>query len=130
MAVGASSGVLQRFLKGNEAETLKLLRKQASIHKLSARRYEPLTTSVTSGLVDEWNDIAAGASSYLKAPDYENAETRVLIGGDIQAPGDQVTPGVLEAVERYSGLAPPKSQRPSPAAALLWPNGSRIRTIL
>ena len=108
MAVGASSGVLQRFLKGNEAETLKLLRKQASIHKLSARRYEPLTTSVTSGLVDEWNDIAAGASSYLKAPDYENAETRVLIGGDIQAPGDQVTPGVLEAVERYSGLAPPE----------------------
>ena len=108
IAANASSQVLQRFLEGNEAETLKLLRKQAMIHKVSARRFDPLATSVTSGLVDEWNDLTSGANSYLKAPDYENAETRVLIGGDIQAPGDTVTPGVLEVVERYSGLAPPK----------------------
>ena len=108
VAASATSGVLQRFLKGNEAETLKLIRKQGTIHKVSARRFEPLATSVTSGLIDEWNDVTSGANSYLEAADYENAETHVLIGGDIQAPGDQVTPGVLEAVERYSGLAAPE----------------------
>ena len=107
-AASASSGVLQRYLEGNEAEALKLLRKQRTIHKESALRFEPLATAVSSGLVDKWNDITSGANSYLKAADYKNAETHVLAGGDLQALGEKVTPGVLEAVERYSGLAPPE----------------------
>jgi len=108
-AAKASSGVLQRRMSQEQAETLKLFRKHVSIHKESSQRFEPYAFSVSSGLVDGWNDVGpAGAKSFLQAEDYVDPESHILVGGDVQAPGAKVTPGVLEAVERYSSLPSPK----------------------
>jgi len=107
-AARASSGVLQRRMSREQAETLKLFRKHVSLHKESAQRFEPYAYSVSSGLVEEWNDVGpAGAKSFLQKEDYESPESRILVGGDVQAPGEEVTPGVMEAVERYSDLGSP-----------------------
>ncbi len=105
--VGKQSG-----LTAEEKEGQKLYRKHLSIHKLSAERYEPLAFSVSSGLLDGCNDVTpGGANSYLEKADYESAETFLLAGGSIQSPGEKVTPGVLGAVEQYSGYpAPPIPQ--------------------
>ena len=107
VAKNASSGVLQGYTDGREqAELLKLLRKRVTMHNLSVLRYEPLAMSVSNGLVKDW-DAVASRQSYLKPADYLQAKTHVLVGGDIQSPAEQVSPGTLEAVERYAGLAPP-----------------------
>ncbi len=101
----ASTQVLQRRMDRELVEKLKLFRKHTSLHKESAQRYEPLAFSVSSGLVEEWNDVGPnGAKSFLKAEDYRKAEMHILVGGDVQAPGERVSPGALEAVARYSGL--------------------------
>ncbi|MDA0204542.1 MAG: PSD1 and planctomycete cytochrome C domain-containing protein [Acidobacteria bacterium] len=108
-AARARTGELQRYLAGDEAETLKLVRKQLSMHEESVQRYDPLAFTVSSGLVDDWNDIGpGGAASYLKGVDYREIETHVLVGGDVQAPGDRVEPGALSAVEHYSGYPSPQ----------------------
>ncbi len=106
-AAEAASGILQRYMDKEQAELLKLLRKRVTMHKLSELRFEPLAMSVSNGLVSEW-DTVASRNSYMKKADYESAKTYVLVGGDVQAPSEEVSPGVLEAVERYSDLPPPK----------------------
>ena len=103
----ASSNILQRYMDQEQAETLKLFSKQRLFHEVSQQRYEPVSMTVSSGLQMEWNDLWAGASSYLKEKDYETAETRILVGGDLQSPDKTVSPGVLEAVARYSTLPAP-----------------------
>ncbi len=104
----ATTAVLQRRLTGEEAETLKLLRKHLAMHNESKNRFEPLAFTVTSGLHEEWNDVGPlGANSYLDKDDYINAETHVLPGGDVQGPTEKVEPGALTAVERYSGYPGP-----------------------
>ena len=105
-AAKASSGVLQRYMDKEQAELLKLLRKRVTMHKLSKLRFEPLAMTVSNGLVPEW-DVVAGRNSYMKGEEYDTARTFVLVGGDIQAPADEVAPGALEAVERYAGLRSP-----------------------
>ena len=108
-ARAATTGTLQRRLDQEQAELLKLFRKHISIHKESAQRFEPKAFAVSSGLVEDWNDVGPnGAGSFLKADEYRDAETHVLVGGDVQAPGDKVEPGVLQAVELYSGFAAPE----------------------
>ena len=105
----ATTGVLQRRLDKEQAELLKLFRKHISIHQESVARFDANAFAVSSGLIEEWNDVGpAGKGSYLTAEDYENAETHVLVGGDVQAPGEAAQPGVLQAVERYSGFEAPK----------------------
>lgn len=106
-AAQAASSILQRHMDKEEAELLKLLRKRVTMHKLSMLRFEPLAMTVSNGLVDAW-DAVASRNSYMKKADYENATTQILVGGDIQAPSEEVSPGALEAVERYAGLAPPE----------------------
>jgi mono/diheme cytochrome c family protein len=104
----ASTGLLQRKLDQEQAELLKLFRKHISIHEESAQRFEPKAFAVTSGLVKAWNDVGPqGANSFLTQEEYEEPETYVLTGGDVQAPGETVHPGVLQAVERYSGFEAP-----------------------
>ncbi len=107
-AEAASSSVLQGYTgKQERAELLKLLRKRITMHKLSVLRFEPLAMTVSNGLVRDWDPVAS-RNSYLKPEDYARATTRVLVGGDIQSPAGEVTPGALEAVRLYSGLAPPE----------------------
>ena len=87
----------------------RIVNKHLSHHAESIKRYEPLAFSVTSGLVEEWNDVGpGGAGSYMKKPDYENVEMHVLVGGSLESPGERVAPGVLSAVERYSGFQAPR----------------------
>ena len=106
-ASNAASGVLQRYMDKEQAELLKLLRKRVTMHKLSKLRFEPLAMTVSNGLVQEW-DVVASRNSYMKEADYEGAKTFVLVGGDVQAPSEEVAPGALEAVGRYSDLPPPR----------------------
>ena len=106
-AATATSSVLQRNMDKEQAELLKLLRKRASMHKLSKLRFEPLAMTVSNGLVPGW-DAVASRNSYMKKDEYDNARTFVLVGGDVQAPSEEVSPGVLEAVERYAGLPAPR----------------------
>ncbi len=83
--------------------------KHLSHYQESIKRYEPLAFSVTSGLVEDWNDVGpGGANSYMKKPDYAGAEMHLLVGGSIETPGEKVAPGVLNAIERYSGFQAPK----------------------
>ena len=103
----ASSGELQRFVDKEEAELLKLIRKRVTMHKLSVLRFEPFAMTVSNGFVSDWDPVAS-RGSYMKASDYEEATTRVLVGGDIQAAGDVVSPGALEAVARYGDLPAPE----------------------
>ena len=103
----AGSGVLQRYMDKEQAELLKLLRKRVTMHKLSMLRFEPLAMTVSNGLVSEW-DAVASRNSYMKEQDYETATTHVLVGGDIKSPAQEVSPGALEAVERYAGLPAPE----------------------
>ena len=106
-AAKATSSILQRHMDKEQAELLKLLRKRVTMHKLSKLRFEPLAMTVSNGLVPAW-DAVPSRNSYMKGEDYENATTRVLVGGDIQAPAEEVSPGTLEAVERYGGLPAPE----------------------
>ncbi len=106
-AAEATSSILQRYMDKEQAELLKLIRKRLTMHKLSALRFEPLAMSVSNGLRSEW-DAVASRGSYLNEAEYESARTFVLVGGDVQAPSEEVAPGVLEAVQRYSHLGPPR----------------------
>ena len=106
-AANANSSILQRYMDKEEAELLKLLRKRVTMHKLSVLRFEPLAMTVSNGLVREW-DAVASRNSYMQPAEYQEAKTHVLVGGDIQSPAQEVTPGVLEAVERYAGFPSPK----------------------
>jgi len=86
-----------------------ITRKHLSHYQESIKRYEPLAFSVTSGLVEDWNDVGpGGANSYMKKPDYAGVDMHVLVGGSIEAPGERVAPGVLSAIEQYSGFQAPK----------------------
>ena len=106
-AASAGSSILQRYMDKEEAELLKLLRKRVTMHKLSILRFEPLAMTVSNGLVPEWETVAA-RNSYMKPAEYLDAKTHVLVGGDIQAPAQEVAPGVLEAIERYAGFPSPE----------------------
>ena len=105
-AASAASSILQRYMDKEEAELLKLLRKRVTMHKLSVLRFEPLAMTVSNGLVSEWETVAA-RNSYMQPAEYLDAKTHVLVGGDIQSPAQEVTPGVLEAVERYADFPSP-----------------------
>ena len=107
-AAKAPSSILQRHMDKEQAELLKLLRKRVTMHKLSKLRFEPLAMTVSNGLVPAWDDVPS-RKSYMRSEDYENATTRVLVGGDIQAPADEVAPGTPEAVERYGELPAPET---------------------
>ena len=106
-AASAGSSILQRYMDKEEAELLKLLRKRVTMHKLSILRFEPLAMTVSNGLVPEWETVAA-RNSYMKPAEYLDAKTHVLVGGDIQAPDQEVAPGVLEAIERYADFPSPE----------------------
>lgn len=99
-------------LTPGEYEALKLFRKQLSMFRESIERFEPRAFSVSSGLIDAFNDVGPnGASSYLKEDDYVDPTMHVLVGGSLQSPGDVVEPGVLHALEEYSGYAAPQVPR-------------------
>ena len=108
-AAKATGFELQRWMDPKDFETHKLYQKHQSLHQVSQSRYEPIAMAVSSGLVEEWNETHPGAPRpNLEKADYEQAETHVLVGGDLAAPGEKVAPATPQAVARYSGLPPPR----------------------
>jgi mono/diheme cytochrome c family protein len=94
-------------LDPDEYEEFKLFLKHWELFRESLVRYEPRAFAVSSGPLDGATD-GGGALKYAKRAEYKPAPVRVLPGGNIQAPAEAVTPGVLSAIETYSGLrAPP-----------------------
>ncbi len=106
----AIAGRKKDGLTPDEKEAVKLHTKHLAMHKESAFRYQPYAFAVSSGLErEEWNDVGPeGARSYMKKADYASAGVHVLVGGSLQSPGQVAEPGVLTAIERYSGYPAPE----------------------
>ena len=81
-------------------ETFKLFQKHMQLYQESLDRYEPKAFAVSSGPIDGAGD---GGSSlkYPKRAEYKPAKVHILPGGNIQAPAEPVTPGLLSALEKY-----------------------------
>jgi hypothetical protein len=90
----------------DEFEEFKLHQKHAQLYRESLDRFEPKAFAVSSGPLDGFTD-GGPALKYPKAAEYKPQPVRVLVGGSLQSPAETVAPGVLSAVERYSGLKPP-----------------------
>jgi mono/diheme cytochrome c family protein len=97
----------EKGLTPEQGELLRLFQKHAALYKESLDRYEAKAFAVSSGPSDDAPD-GGPALRYPKRADYKPAAVHVLTGGNLQSPGEAVTPGVLSAVERYSGLAAPE----------------------
>lgn len=94
-------------LDAEEYEAFKLFQKHSQIHKESLDRFEPRAFAVSSGPLDGATD-GGGSLRYPKRSEYRCQPIHILPGGNIQAPAEAVSPGVLSAVALYSGLAPPQ----------------------
>lgn len=105
-------GVLKAALRSHEDltqeefEALKLYRKHSSLLGEMRDRYRPMAFSVSSGYFDGEADTGPADRAAMLALD-EKPETHILVGGNLQSPAKKVQPGVLQAVERYSGFPTP-----------------------
>jgi hypothetical protein len=86
----------------DEFEELKLYQKHAQLYQESLDRYEPKAFAVSSGPLDGETD-GGPALRYPKRADYKPAPVHILPGGNLQSPGEAVTPGLLSALEIYGG---------------------------
>ncbi len=106
-------GVLEKAVRQKEGvgpvefEELKLYQKHMQLYKESSDRYEPKAFAVSSGPMDGATDGGPNLK-YPKAAEYKAQPVHILPGGNVQAPGERVDPGVLSLVARYSGLAEPE----------------------
>jgi len=90
-------------------EEFKLYQKHTALYKESLDRFEPKAFAVASGPIDGATD-GGPSLRYPKAADYKAAPVHILPGGNIQAPGEAVAPGVPTVLERFgeypSGAVP------------------------
>jgi hypothetical protein len=93
-------------LDPEQYETFKLFQKHMQIYRESLDRYQPKAFAVASGPRDGAGDGGQNLRYPARAA-YKPAAVHILPGGNIQAPADSVAPGVLSAMERYSGFAAP-----------------------
>ena len=94
-------------LTQEEFEAFKLYRKHSILLGEMRDRYRPMAFSVASGYLDGDVDTGPSDKKAMLALE-ENPETHILIGGNLQSAAKKVEPGVLQAVERYGGLAAPE----------------------
>jgi hypothetical protein len=87
-------------------EEFKLYQKHTALYKESLDRFEPKAFAVASGPIDKATDGGPNLR-YPKAADYKAPEIFILPGGNIQAPGEKVTPGVLSLLERFGNYPAP-----------------------
>lgn len=88
-------------------EEMKLYQKHTQIYLDSLDRYAPKAFAVSSGPLDGATDGGPNLR-YPKRAAYQATPVHILPGGNIQAPAEAVTPGVLSALETFGGyLAPP-----------------------
>jgi len=88
-------------------EEYKIHQKHTQIYADSLDRYAPKAFAVSSGPLDGATDGGV-ALRYPKRADYQPATVHILPGGNVQAPAEAVTPGVLSALERYGGYPSPE----------------------
>ncbi len=94
-------------LEPDQFEAYKLFQTHSQLYKESLDRFEPKAFAVSSGPLDDATD-GGPALRYPKRREYTPAEVHILTGGNIQAPGEAVTPGVLSAIKRYGALPEPE----------------------
>ena len=87
-------------------EEFKLYQKHTALYKESLDRFEPKAFAVSSGPLDGAGDGGPNLR-YPKAADYKPAAVHVLPGGNIQAPAEKVSPGVLSLLARYGNYPAP-----------------------
>jgi len=104
MAPGYQQG--RGTLPPDQFEEYKLYQKHNALHKESLDRYEPKAFAVSSGPRNGETDGGANMR-YPKRAEYKPADVHVLPGGNIQAPAEKVSPGVLSLLERYGGYPSP-----------------------
>ncbi len=94
----------QDTLSPAELEESKLYKKHAQLYRESLDRFEPKAFAVSSGPLD---GVADGGPNlkYPKRADYQPPQVSILPGGNLQAPGEKVTPGLLGLVAHYSSYA-------------------------
>ena len=88
-------------------EEMKLYQKHTQVYQDSLDRYVPKAFSVSSGPLDGATDGGPNLR-YPKRADYKPTPVHILPGGNIQAPAEAVTPGVLSALEVYGGYPAPQ----------------------
>ena len=86
-------------LDPDKYETFKLFQKHMQLYKESHDRYEPKAFAVSSGPREGIGDGGANLKYPARAA-YKPAEVHILPGGNLQAPGEAVKPGLLTALER------------------------------
>jgi hypothetical protein len=91
-------------LTGEEQEEAKLYRKHLQLYRESLDRYEPKAFAVASGPLDGATDGGPNLR-YPPRATYTAPEIRILVGGNVQSPGERVEPGVPGVVGRLSLLA-------------------------
>jgi hypothetical protein len=104
MAPGYQQG--RTNLPPDQFEEYKLFQKHNALHKESLDRYEPKAFAVSSGPRNGETDGGPNLR-YPKRAEYKAADVHVLPGGNIQAPAEKVSPGVLSLLERYGGYPSP-----------------------
>ncbi len=103
-------------------EELKLFQKHAQLYQESLDRYEPKAFAVWSGPLDGQTD-GGPSLKYPPRAAYKPAVVHILPGGNVQAPADAVTPGVLTGLEKHGGyasVAVPESVSGRRAALANW----------
>jgi hypothetical protein len=85
---------------------MKLVQKHLQLYKESLDRYEPKAFAVSSGPVDGYTD-GGPALRYPKRENYKETPVHILPGGNVQSPGERVSPGVPELLARYGSYASP-----------------------
>ena len=112
-------GVLAKAVRTKEGigagefEEFKLYQKHGQMYAEQVDRFEPKVFSVSSGPLDGSTD----GGPNLKYPDrsnYKAPQVFVLPGGNVQAPAQPVTPGVLSALTKYGNY--PEMNIPSDVA--------------
>ncbi len=89
------------------SEEYKLFQKHTQLFKESLGRFEPLAFAVSSGPLDGATDGGPNLK-YARRAAYQPAGVNILPGGNVQAPGEAVTPGVLSALEKYGNFPSPE----------------------
>jgi hypothetical protein len=103
-------------------EEYKLFEKHSQLYRESLDRFEPKAFAVSSGPLDGFTDGGSNLR-YPRRADYKPPATHILPGGNIQSPGEPVTPGVLSALEtfgRYPALEIPVAMQGRRSALATW----------
>src|SRR5262249_46659211 len=79
------------LLTGEEFERLKINNNRKELYRRSVKRYDPLAYCVSDGPFDE-----------KERARWSPPETFILPTGNLQAPGEKVTPGLIRAVYTYN----------------------------